>query len=238
MHHELPLAAKCGVRGQHGDRVTGGPIVTPRRGEHQCADVVDDTAQRRTRGTRDVLLGDVEQRGDRVEVAARLNAGGATPLDGGQPTSLQTRLVPGPPQREPRILAVGEAVAGRLHDRLHPAQRAGQLIGEVGRTGVERTDHQVTELSCPAGAAPQGASQLAQRHRIDSADGTGEQGERLIAGEAVGGRVQHRQQRSDRWMFGERGTRCACCSTGTPAAVSARPSAAPARGTDRTMTAI
>ena len=184
-NHELPLAAQCGVRGQHRHGVTCGSVTARHRRQRQPAHVVGDTAESGTGGPADVLVDDVEQRGDRVEVSACRSARRPTSLDGTEPAPLQPAVMPGLPQREPRVLAVRDAASRRVHHRAHAAQRAGQLVGKVDRSAVERVHEEVSELAGASVGAAQRAAQLAQRHRVDSTDRTGEQGQRLLAGESV-----------------------------------------------------
>ena len=121
-----------GVRAQHRDRVAVGRGRRGVAGEGPVRDVVDETAQRRTGGAGDVLLGDVEQRGDGVEVAVGLRAGGAAALAGRQPAPLQAGAVPGLPQRVARIPPVGRAAARGGQHRAHPPQRRASVGGESG----------------------------------------------------------------------------------------------------------
>ncbi len=147
---ELPFPAERRVRAEDRDRV-GRPVVD--RGRPRAApvalDVVDQAAQRRAGGARHVLLGDVEQRGDRVEVAVGLRAGGATALTGRQPAPLQAGPVPCLPQRVARVAPVGGAAARRGEHGAHPSQRPSVLRRPArrGARASQRVDEQVAEVA-------------------------------------------------------------------------------------------
>ena len=140
-------------------------------------DVADHSAQRRAGCSRHVLFGHIEQRGHRVEVAVGLRAGEAAALAGRQPAPLQARSVPGLPQCVSRVSPVVGAAARRREHRAHPPQRAAEIGRQVIGFTVERLDEQITEVPRRPAAigTAQRPSQLAQRHRIDPADGPGQQ---------------------------------------------------------------
>ena len=88
------------MRAQHSDGLGCRSRIAGRGGHTQLVDVVDEATHRRTGRARDVLLGNVEQRGDGVEVAVGLRTRGTAPLAGRQPAALQARTLPCLPQRE------------------------------------------------------------------------------------------------------------------------------------------
>ncbi|CKR55576.1 Uncharacterised protein [Mycobacterium tuberculosis] len=63
----------------------------------QRGDVLDESAQGRTRGAGHVMVGDVEQGGHRFQVPGGLDSRRTTMLAGRQPAALQTRPLPGSP---------------------------------------------------------------------------------------------------------------------------------------------
>ena len=82
--HSWPSAA-CALSTE-----TCSPVAGSRRGSPQLLgpQMVDQAAQRRTGGAGQVLVGGVEQRGHRGEIAAGLNTGGAATLTRRQPAPL------------------------------------------------------------------------------------------------------------------------------------------------------
>src|SRR6185312_5583361 len=107
-------------------------------------DVVDEAADRRTRGALDIVVGDVEEGGDGVEVTVGLRGHGAPAGPGLQPSALQAGAAPRLPQRVARIV-VREARGGADH-RSDPLERCGVRGGQLCRSSVERIDQQVAEL--------------------------------------------------------------------------------------------
>ena len=126
---ELPFPAERRMGAEDRNRVGLRSLITGRRGQSHRLDVVDQAAQRRAGGARHVLLGHVEQRGDRVEVAVGLRAGEATALTGRQPAPLQAGPMPRLPQRVAWVLPVGGAAARRGEHGAQPPQWA----AEIGR---------------------------------------------------------------------------------------------------------
>ena len=136
--HHIPFMSERGVCAEH-------PDLFCRRGRFgldarqlQRRDVLDESAQRRAGRARHVLIGDVEQRGHRLQVPGGLGAGGAAALAGRQPAALQAGPMPRRPQRVARILAAAMAARGRVQDRAHPLQRARLRGGRGAPPGQRR----------------------------------------------------------------------------------------------------
>ena len=173
----------------------------------QRRDVLDESAQRRTGRARHVLIGDVEQRGHRVEIPGGLGAARAAALAGRQPAPLQTGPLPRRPQGVARILAVAIAAGGRVQHRTHPPQRAGlRSDGALPDSASTSRSPKLSGRTNGLGAL-QCSAQLAQRDRVDAADGPGQQRQRPCTVKPVGGGGQHREQRVRRGFLGQRARR-------------------------------
>ena len=207
---ELPFPAERRMGTEDCDRVGLLSLVAGCRGQPHRFDVVDEAAQRRARGARHILLGHVEQCGDRVEVPVGLRACKTAALTGGQPAPLHAGTMPGLPQCVARVWTIGGAAArGREHGANLPQRTS--LIGRQ-RSGfvVERLDKQLAEVARRLAAigAAQRPPQLTKRYRVDPADRPGQQRQRPVAVEPVRRRVEDRQQRPHRGLIGQRSMRC------------------------------
>ena len=120
--------------------------------------MVGDAAESRAGGTADVLIDDVEQRGDRVEVSTCRSACRPASLDGIQPAPLHPRVMPGLPQCESGVLAVCDAASRRIHHCAHAAQRAGQLVGKVDRSPLDCVHEEVSKFAGASIGTAQGAA--------------------------------------------------------------------------------
>ena len=188
-HDHLPVALECGVRTEHRHRLPRGGGIGGHRWQLQGRDVLQQTRQRGPGGAGHVGLGDVEQCGDRAEVALGQGSVGGPAVGGGHPAALQAAAFPRLPQGVARIVVAAVAAGRRGEYRPHPLDRGGEGHRQLrGRTG-ER-------LAQRAVGAPQRAAQLAQRHRIHPPEGAAQQrlGSRVV--EAVLGGGQHGQQRA------------------------------------------
>ena len=195
-HDHLPVAAERGVRAEHRHRLPGRRGIADRR-QLQGRHMFEQTRQRCSGGTGNIGLGDIEQRGDRAEIALSQRTLGAPAIGDGNPAPLQAAALPRLPQREPWIVVTAVAAGGRGEHRTHPLDRCRQ----GGR-----------QLRCRAGeclaqrpiVAPQRAAQLAQRHRIHPADGSGQQCVGGVVVEAAFGGGQHAKQRADAGLIADR----------------------------------
>ncbi len=194
------------MRADDCDRLGPVMLVTRCGGQPECPDVIDKPTQRRSRGAAHVLLRHVEQRGDRIEVTVGLCADRAAAFAGGEPAALQTGPVPGLPQRVARIVPVGRAAPRGGQHGAHPPQRAAQFGGQSRRLSVQRRDEQGAELPrrLRSVGAAQRPPQLPQRHRVDPADGAGQQRKRLRAVEFLRSGLQDGQQRAHGRLVGQR----------------------------------
>ena len=189
------------VRAEHPDvlRPVGG--LGGDSGQPQRHNVLDESTQRRTGRARHKLIGGVEQRGHRVEIPGGLGAARAAALAGRQPAPLQTGPLPRGPQRVARILAVAIAACGRVQHGTHASQRPGEW-----RFAGQRLHQQVAETAGRTNGlgALKRSAQLAQRDRVDAADGPGQQLQSACPVKPVGGGGQHREQRMGRGFFRQR----------------------------------
>ena len=124
-HDHLPVAAECGVRTEHRHRLPGRRGIADRR-QLQGRHMLEQTRQRRPGGTRHKGLGDIEQRGDRAEIALGQRTLGAPAIGGGNPAPLQAAALPRLPQREPGVVVTAVAAGGRGEHRTHPLDRCRQ----------------------------------------------------------------------------------------------------------------
>ena len=179
------------------------PSATAPSGEHTTArNRPTRAAGGRAGGVGDVIVGDVEQRSDGVEVTIGLRGNDAAPGCGVQPAPLQPRPTPRLPQSMPRVLVCqlrcraeyrpDSAQSGRVHGRVSAA-----LTGE-------RVHKQIRKLPWLFGvvAATQAAAQPAQRHRVDPTDRPGDQCQRLLAVQTLGGGGQRDEQGAHRGVVG------------------------------------
>ena len=200
--HSCPSAA-CALSTLTCCAPSAGSAVTP--GQLQRRDVLDESAQRRTGRARHVLIGDVEQRGHRVEVPGGLGAARAAALAGRQPAPLQTGPLPRRPQRVARILAVAIAAGSRVQHRAHPPQRrTARRTAARRRTAPRPAGHRI----CPARhrawrAAAFGAAGAARPGRRDRWARSATASARAPSSpSAVAAR--HREQRPRRGFLGQR----------------------------------
>ena len=235
--HSLPKAA-CALTSATPS--TSGGAVARRRHRTQRADMLDEAAKGCPRGPRHILLRHIEQRGDRVEVGIGLRASRAAPLTGRQPALLQARAVPCLPQGVARVFAVGLAAPRGGEHGAHPPQR----------TGRDRLSHQaVFDSSASTSRSPKsrgGWLRSARRSALRSC--RSDTGSTRPMGPVSRSRARSPSNPSAVAASTVSIARAAGCSatgtpdggttTGTPAAVSARDSAAPLCRTERTITAI
>ena len=211
------------------------------RGAHrepQPVDVVEQPRDRRARRAGHELVGHVEQRGDGVEVLGGPQSGLAAPLPRAEQPARQTAALPHLPQRRARI---GRTTRGALQHGAHAAQRPrvwrGKPVGqpvcatpttsrspnsrggtvESSRRNARRSWRSVTGSTRPMGPVSSSSACVAVRPCAVAASAVSSARTTALSGS---------------------GASIAGGATGTPAAVSARGRPAPARGTERTITAI
>ena len=238
--HSRPSAA-CALSTAHG--VGLGAILAGARRQAERGDVIEEAAQRCAGGAIHILLGDIEERGDGIEVTVGLCARCAAAFAGRQPAPLQTGAVPCLPERVARIPARGRGASRSGQHRAHPPQRTGEFGGEpicVPRLALQRIDEQVAEFAGrlsyrPAGAAPAAAAAATPGRPGRSARSAAKAPAHRRVRRAVASRTVSRACTAGWSASGALGIGR---STGTPAVARVRASADPSRGTDRTITAI
>ena len=178
------------MRAEHRHRLPGGGGVGGDRRQLQGRHVLEQTRQRRPGGAGHIGLGEIEQCGDRRQIAFCHCGIGPAAIGGTDPAPLQTAALPGLPQRVARI-AVAAVAAGRCGEhRPDPGDRCGQGGRQLRSPAGERVEDR-------AFGATQGAAKLTQRHRIDPADGTGQQCLGGVVVESAFGGGQHGDKRTD-----------------------------------------
>ena len=129
--------------------------------------MVDQAEQRRSGGARDVLLGDVEQRRDRVEVAIGLRSGGPARVRW-PPASAAADLTGARPPTACSEICSSSALRHAARRYRHARAAADSLIGGRALEPSRRLDQQIDEDhrdGCHSNAA-QSASRFAQQHQI------------------------------------------------------------------------
>ncbi len=221
--HDVPLAAGRRVRTDDGHRL----CLRDEAGADGTRDlllgeVVDESGELGARQPVDVVGGGVEQRHDAVEVAIRLRADGSTAFGCRGPLAFEAGGLPRLPQHvlDPAAAARGLPCLAQHGLRLLQRRRldVGEAVHEPFGVLALVVDEQQPQQFGRVTVAPggefdpaQAPAQAAQRDRFGSADGTGQQGERLLTTERQPGqRPQHEQQPGDPVLAGQRKLGCNC----------------------------